>query len=71
MDVGILNLETALSGAFSGVMLRGSGLIWDLRKMFPYDDYDNIEFVYLLVRLVIAMIDIVFVFGKCSKVYIY
>jgi len=35
-------LETAVS--FSGVMLRGSGLEWDLRKSQPYEIYDELEF---------------------------
>jgi NADH dehydrogenase (ubiquinone) Fe-S protein 2 len=29
---------------FSGVMLRGSGIKWDLRKSQPYDAYDEVEF---------------------------
>ena len=29
---------------FSGVMLRGSGIKWDLRKSQPYDAYDQVEF---------------------------
>lgn len=29
---------------FSGVMLRGSGIQWDLRKTQPYDVYDQVEF---------------------------
>lgn len=29
---------------FSGVMLRGSGIMWDLRKTQPYDAYDRMEF---------------------------
>ncbi|KAI0815365.1 nife hydrogenase-like protein [Irpex lacteus] len=31
-------------GSFSGVMLRGSGIAWDLRKVAPYDKYDEVEF---------------------------
>merc|ERR1712151_766429 len=31
-------------GGFSGVMLRGSGINWDLRKTQPYDVYDRMEF---------------------------
>lgn len=30
--------------SFSGVMLRGSGIKWDLRKAQPYDAYDKVEF---------------------------
>jgi NADH dehydrogenase (ubiquinone) Fe-S protein 2 len=29
---------------YSGVMLRGSGIQWDLRKTQPYDVYDQVEF---------------------------
>lgn len=29
---------------FSGVMLRGSGIKWDLRKVQPYDAYDKVDF---------------------------
>ncbi|MBZ3868889.1 NADH dehydrogenase [ubiquinone] iron-sulfur protein 2, mitochondrial [Sciurus carolinensis] len=32
------------SGEFNGVMLRGSGIQWDLRKTQPYDVYDQVEF---------------------------
>lgn len=44
VDVGIVNKEMALNYAFTGVMLRGSGFIWDLRKNFSYELYDNIDF---------------------------
>ena len=33
-----------LPAATSGVMLRGSGVKWDLRKVQPYDAYDQVEF---------------------------
>lgn len=44
IDVGVVKAEDALSLGFSGVMLRGSGIKWDLRKTQPYDVYDQVEF---------------------------
>lgn len=44
VDVGIVNADDALEWGFSGVMLRGSGIKWDLRKVQPYDAYDQVEF---------------------------
>lgn len=43
-DVGIITPEDAKSWGCSGVMLRGSGIEWDLRKAQPYELYDEIEF---------------------------
>nr|CAD7423319.1 unnamed protein product [Timema monikensis] len=42
--IGVITAEDALNYGFSGVMLRGSGIKWDLRKVQPYDAYDNMEF---------------------------
>lgn len=42
--VGIVSKEEALNWGFSGVMLRGSGINWDIRKNFPYEIYDRITF---------------------------
>ncbi len=44
MDVGVVRLSDALDYGFSGVMLRGSGLAWDLRVMSPYDAYGLMTF---------------------------
>ncbi|KAF2898631.1 hypothetical protein ILUMI_07541 [Ignelater luminosus] len=44
VDIGIVSAEDALNYGFSGVMLRGSGIKWDLRKSQPYDAYDLVEF---------------------------
>lgn len=44
VDVGEVTSEEALNWGFSGVMLRGSGVSWDLRKAQPYDVYSNLEF---------------------------
>ena len=43
-DVGIVTAEEALNWSFSGVMLRGSGIEWDLRKEQPYDAYGELDF---------------------------
>ena len=44
VDIGIVTKEDALNYSFSGVMLRGSGIPWDLRKSQPYDCYEQIDF---------------------------
>ncbi|MEE2662427.1 MAG: NADH-quinone oxidoreductase subunit D [Pseudomonadota bacterium] len=44
VDVGIVTKEDALDWGFSGPMLRGSGVPWDLRKSQPYDVYNRVEF---------------------------
>jgi len=44
VDIGVVTAEEALSYGMSGVMLRGSGFKWDLRKVQPYDAYDQVEF---------------------------
>jgi NADH dehydrogenase I D subunit len=44
VDVGIVSKVDALAYGFSGPMLRGSGIAWDLRKTAPYDAYDRVSF---------------------------
>ncbi|CAF0848042.1 unnamed protein product [Brachionus calyciflorus] len=44
IGIGTVTAEDALNLGFSGVMLRGSGIKWDLRKSQPYDAYDKVEF---------------------------
>lgn len=43
-NVGIVSAADALNFSFSGVMLRGSGIPWDVRKAQPYDAYDKVDF---------------------------
>ncbi|XP_017781067.1 PREDICTED: NADH-ubiquinone oxidoreductase 49 kDa subunit-like [Nicrophorus vespilloides] len=43
-DIGILSAEDALNYGFSGVLLRGSGIKWDIRKVTPYEVYDELDF---------------------------
>lgn len=44
VDVGVVSPEEAQAWGFSGPMLRGSGIAWDLRKSQPYDIYGDLEF---------------------------
>jgi NADH dehydrogenase (ubiquinone) Fe-S protein 2 len=44
VDVGVVSKQQALDWGFSGVMLRGSGLCWDLRKHNVYDVYQQLVF---------------------------
>ena len=42
VDIGVVDEETILKYGFSGVMVRGSGLAWDLRRSQPYEIYSEI-----------------------------
>ena len=44
VDIGVVTLEECWAWGFSGVMVRGSGAAWDLRKSQPYENYDEFEF---------------------------
>jgi len=44
VDIGIVTKNEALEHSFSGVMLRGSGVAWDLRKSQPYECYKDFNF---------------------------
>lgn len=44
VDIGIVSAKKAIDWGFSGVMLRGSGLPWDLRKAQPYEIYSELSF---------------------------
>jgi len=44
VDIGVVSKEDALDYSFSGVMLRGSGVSWDLRKSQPYECYELFDF---------------------------
>ena len=43
-DIGVVSEEEILDWGFSGVMVRGSGLAWDLRRAQPYELYDEFDF---------------------------
>jgi NADH-quinone oxidoreductase subunit D len=44
VGIGVVSPERAQALGFSGVMLRGSGIEWDLRKKQPYEVYDRMDF---------------------------
>lgn len=44
VDIGVVSQEDAFDWGFSGPMLRGSGVAWDLRKSQPYDSYEDFDF---------------------------
>lgn len=45
VDIGVVSFDKAIDWGFSGVMLRGSGLLWDLRVSQPYEVYDQLKFL--------------------------
>ncbi|HZV54374.1 MAG TPA: NADH-quinone oxidoreductase subunit D [Rhodocyclaceae bacterium] len=44
VGVGVVSPEQALQMSFTGAMLRGSGIAWDVRKKQPYEVYDRVDF---------------------------
>jgi len=44
VDIGVVTAREAQDWGFSGVMLRGSGIAWDIRKSQPYEVYDRLDF---------------------------
>ena len=44
VDIGVVTKDEALAWGFSGVMVRGSGIPWDLRRSQPYECYSDFEF---------------------------
>ncbi|HWK00354.1 MAG TPA: NADH-quinone oxidoreductase subunit D [Xanthobacteraceae bacterium] len=44
VDIAVVKLEDAWAWGFSGVMVRGSGAAWDLRRAQPYECYNEMEF---------------------------
>ncbi|MGO9170940.1 MAG: NADH-quinone oxidoreductase subunit D [Rhodomicrobium sp.] len=44
VNIGVVSLEDGMAHGFTGVMIRGSGAAWDLRKAQPYECYADLEF---------------------------
>ena len=43
-DIGVVSVQDAFEWGFSGVMVRGSGMAWDLRRAQPYECYNELDF---------------------------
>ncbi|WP_422362990.1 NADH-quinone oxidoreductase subunit D [Pyruvatibacter mobilis] len=44
VDIGVVTKEDVFNWGFTGVMVRGSGMAWDLRRSQPYECYNELEF---------------------------
>ncbi|WP_421931528.1 NADH-quinone oxidoreductase subunit D [Phenylobacterium sp.] len=44
VNIGVVTRQEAIDWGFSGVMVRGSGIAWDLRRNQPYECYDELDF---------------------------
>ena len=44
VDIGVIDVDTALEWGYSGPMVRSAGIAWDLRRSQPYECYDEFEF---------------------------
>jgi NADH-quinone oxidoreductase subunit D len=44
VDIGVVSVQDALEWGYSGVMVRGSGMAWDLRRAQPYEIYSELDF---------------------------
>jgi NADH dehydrogenase (ubiquinone) Fe-S protein 2 len=44
INIGVVTTQNAISNGFTGVILRGTGYKWDLRKVQPYEIYNNLNF---------------------------
>ena len=51
-----MSKQEALDHNFSGVMLKGSGVPWDLRRAQPYEIYKDLDFKFQLEKMEIVMI---------------
>ena len=68
VEIGVISAKDALDWGCTGVMLRGSGVPWDIRKSEPYEVYDELSFDVPLGTNGIVTTDILSVWKKCVKV---
>ena len=45
VGIGVISIDEAIDWGLTGPPLRGSGIEWDIRKVFPYEIYDKIDFI--------------------------
>ena len=55
VGVGVVTAKEALDYSFTGVMLRGSGIPWDIRKVAPYDKYDEVRVLFCMRPFVVSV----------------
>src|SRR2546430_1205234 len=67
VGIAVVKLEDAWNWGFSGVMVRGSGAAWDLRKAQPYECYSEFDFDIPSVRTGTAMTDIASAWRRCGN----
>jgi NADH-quinone oxidoreductase subunit D len=67
VDIGVISLEEAWKRGFSGVMIRGSGAAWDLRKAQPMNATTKSISIFQLGKTGIATIGIAFAWKKCGN----
>lgn len=51
VDIGVVDEETIFDWGFSGVMVRGSGMAWDLRRNQPYEIYNELDFKVIVKKI--------------------
>lgn len=67
VDIGVVNEDDILEWGFSGVMMRGSGLAWDLRRSQPYECYNELDFKIRWAAMATAMTAISAAWKRCTK----
>ncbi len=67
VDIAVVSQEEAQALGFSGVMVRGSGIAWDLRRAEPYECYDEFDFKIPLGRTATATTAISAGCGRCAS----
>ena len=55
IGIGVVTAKEALNCGFTGVMLRGSGIPWDIRKVAPYDKYDEVKAFFCMWLFVVSV----------------
>ena len=65
VGIAVVELADAWARGFSGVMLRGSGAVWDLRKAQPYECYSELDFDIPIAAIATTVISCAW--RKCAK----